>query len=331
MTLAQRYEKSAKAEDREKAIVLRQAIELATREGIDNQFNKLVAALTSSGITLQEINAAIGQNEQLSRNLREMIAILLSDSQSAKLKEEQQRLAELLKMLDAVLRAQKIERSKTEAGKLEGEQFAKGQAKVTADTKKLSEAMGKDKKAGDPKDGKGQPKDGKGQPKDGQPKDGQPKDGQPKDGQPKNGQGQPKDGDGKDGDKKDQPPSDDPPGREQVKDAIENQNNAEKNLKKNDKEKASNEQDEAIKKLEEVRKEIERRLKQMREEEQEKLLANLEARMQKMLGLQIQVYDDTKRLHGTIQSNPDQKASRNEDLKAGDLVGPREPDRYGSQ
>jgi hypothetical protein len=321
LTLAQRYEKSAKAEDREKAVVLRQAIELATREGIDNQFNKLVAALTSSGITLQEINAAIGQNEQLSRNLREMIAILLSDSQSAKLKEEQRRLAELLKMLDAVLRAQKIERSKTEAGKLEGEQLAKGQAKVTADTKKLSDAMGKDKKAGDPKDGKGQPKDGKGQPKDGQPKDGQPKDGQPKDGQPKNGQGQPKDGDGKDGDKKDQPPSDDPPGREQVKDAIENQNNAEKNLKKNDKEKASNEQDEAIKKLEEVRKEIERRLKQMREEEQEKLLANLEARMQKMLGLQIEVYDATRRLHGTIQSNPDQKASRNEDLKAGDLSG----------
>ena len=237
LTLAQRYEKSSKAEDREKAIVLRQAIELATREGIDNQFNKLVAALTSSGITLQEINAAIGQNEQLSRNLREMIGILLSDSQSAKLKEEQRRLAELLKMLDAVLRRKKIERSKTEAGKLDGEQLAKGQAKVTGDTKKLSDAMGKDKKAGEPKDSKGQPKDGKGEPKDGQPKDGQPKDGQPKDGQPKNGQGQPKDGDGKAGDKKDQPPSDDPPGREQVKDAIENQNNAEKNLKKNDKEK----------------------------------------------------------------------------------------------
>jgi len=59
----------------------------------------------------------------------------------------------------------------------------------------------------------------------------------------------------------------------------------------------------------------------MREEEQEKLLANLEARMQKMLGLQIEVYDATRRLHGTIQSNPDQKASRNEDLKAGDLSG----------
>jgi hypothetical protein len=318
LTLAQRYEKSSKAEDREKALVLRQAIDLATREGIDNQFNKLVSTLTASGITLQEINAAIGQNEQLARTLREMISILLTDSQAAKLKEEQRRLAELLKMLDAVLRAQKVERSKTEAGRLEGEQLAKGQAKVTSDTNKLAQAMGKDKKndgKGEPKDGKkGEPKDGKGEPKDGKDGKGDPKDGkgQPKDGQP---------GEPKDGDKKDQPPSDEAPGREQVKDAIQNQNNAEKNLKKNERDKASGEQDEAIKKLEEVRKEIERRLKQLREEELERLLANLEARCQRMLALQIEVYEGTKRVHGAIQANEGQKASRNEDLKAGDLSG----------
>jgi hypothetical protein len=311
LTLAQRYEKSSKAEDREKAIVLRQAIDLATREGIDNQFNKLVATLTSSGITLQEINSAIGQNEQLARTLREMIAILLTDSQAAKLKEEQKRLAELLKMLDAVLRAQKVERSKTESGRLEGDQLAKGQAKVTKETEKLSKAMGNDKKS-DPKDGKGEPKDGKGEPKDGK---GDPKDGK---GQPKDGQsGDPKDGDGKPN--PDQPPPEQ--AREQVKDAIQNQNKAEDNLKKNDKDKASNEQDEAIKKLEEARKEIERRLKQLREEEQERLLANLEARCQRMLAMQIEVYEGTKRIHSTIQANQDQKPSRNEDLKAGDLSG----------
>src|SRR5438105_4500320 len=103
LTLAQRYEKSSKAEDREKAVALRQAIDLAAREGIDNQFNKLVATLTASGISLQEINAAIGQNEQLTKALREMIDILLTDNQTAKLKEEQRRLADLLKKLDRVI------------------------------------------------------------------------------------------------------------------------------------------------------------------------------------------------------------------------------------
>jgi hypothetical protein len=367
LTLAQRYEKSGKQEDREKAVVLRQAIELAAKEGVDNQFNKLVATLTASGISLQDINAAIGQNEQLTKTLREMIDLLLTDNQTAKLKEEQRRLQELLKRLDKIIREQKLERSKTESGRLDGDQLAKTQGKVTKDTKDLSKDMGngknsktgKDGKDGKPKDGKNDskdPKDGKpkdGQPKDGQPKDGQPKDGKPKDGQPKDGQpkdeqpkdGQPKDGQPKDGQPKDgqpkegqpndsQPSDQQPkdgqkqpqqdqeegtPGRKQVQDAIENQGDAEKNLRRNDKKQASGDQDEAIKNLDEVRKEIERRLRQLREEEQLRKLANLEARCRAMLAMQIEVYEGTKRVHATIQANEGQKATRNEDLKAGEL------------
>jgi hypothetical protein len=345
LTLAQRYEKSGKQEDREKAVVLRQAIELAAKEGIDNQFNKLVATLTASGVSLQDINAAIGQNEQLTKTLREMIDLLLTDNQTAKLKEEQRRLQDLLKRVDKIIREEKLERSKVESGRLDGDQLAKSQGKVTKDTKDLSKEMGnkKDAKDGkaDPKNGKkgdskdkpkdGQPKDG--QPKDGQPKDGQPKDGQPKDGQPKNGQpkdAQPKDGQPKDGQPSDQQPKEGQkqqqqeqeegtPGRKQVQDAVENQQDAEKNLKRNDKKQASANQDDAIKNLEDVRKEIERRLRQLREEEQLRKLANLEARCRQMLAMQIEVYEGTKRVHGTIQANEGQKPTRNEDLKAGEL------------
>jgi hypothetical protein len=383
LTLAQRYEKSSKAEDREKALVLRQAIDLAAKEGIDNQFNKLVATLTASGISLQEINAAIGQNTQLTRTLREMIDLLLTDNQTAKAKEEQRRLQDLLKRLEGVIREQKLERSKTESGRIDGDRLAKGQGKVTDATQKLHKDMGpkdakgepkngkgepndgkpKDDKGGpkgdqkDPKDGKpkdGQPKDGKpndakpkdgdpkqpkgdpkgdpkdGKPQDGQPKDGDPKDGQPKDGKPKDGkpqQGQPQQGQPQDGDQQPKPkdqqqqqPQDEAmPGRKQVQDAIENQHDAEKNLKKNDNKKASDDQSEAIKKLEDVRKEIERRLKQLREEELERLLANLEARCNRMLALQIEVYEGTKRVHVAVQENPDGKPTRADDQKAGDL------------
>jgi hypothetical protein len=342
-----------------------------------------------------------------------MIDLLLTDNQTAKLKEEQRRLQELLKKLDKIIREQKVERSKTESGRLDGDQLAKSQSKVTEDTKNLSKGMGNPK---DPKDAKGdaksEGKDGKpktegkddtkqakGDPKGNQPPKGDPKDpkdgeakggkpgdaeakgGDPKDGQggeakpkpagePKDpkenksdpaenkakpeGKGEPKPGEGS-GEAKGQPkpsqgqppqgqpgqpkpagdPSDQPPpngqpqppppaeegtpGRKQVKDAIENQSDAEKNLKKNDKGKASGDQDEAIKNLEEVRKEIERRLKQLREEELERLLANLEARCRRMLALQIEVYEGTKRVNTTIQANEGQKPSRNEDLKSGEL------------
>src|SRR5438067_2339434 len=194
LTLKQRLEKSSKPEDREKAAVLQQAIDLASKEGVDNQFSKLVATLTANGITLQEINGAIGQNQELVKTLREMIAILPTDSQSARNREEQKRLEDLLKQLVKVIRAQKVERSKTESGKVEKHALAKGQLKVTQDTKGLHKDMGK---VGE-KDAK--PKEGEGKPKEGQPKDGQPKDGK---GQPKDGKGQPKDGQPKDGQPKD--------------------------------------------------------------------------------------------------------------------------------
>jgi hypothetical protein len=428
LAMAQRYEKSAKPEEREKALVLRQAITLAEKEGVDNQFNKLVVTLTSSGITVGELNAAVGQNEMLTKALREMIAILLSDNQSAKLKEEQLRLQDLLKRLEKLIRDQKLERSKTESGRVEADQLARGQAKVTDDTRKLSKVMdGKDGKDGkgerdtkgeargegkngkpqaegrdDTKDPKGDAKDPQGgegkpnEPKDGagkpsEPKDGQQgeaKGGQPGEGQgqpqgneakprpentpdgaqpmdpaenkartegkgenkpgqgegqargPKDGQGQPSQGqqgqpgqpkgegqqgqqgqpgEGQPGQQQPPPDGEEPtPGRERVKDAIENQDNAEKNLQKNDRKKASNEQDEAVQKLEAARKEIERRLKQLREEEMERILANLEARCQKMLAMQTEVYDNTKRIHTAIEAYPDRKATRMEVQKAGD-------------
>jgi hypothetical protein len=337
LALAQRYEKSSKPEERERALVLKQAIELAAKEGVDNQFNKLVVTLTGSGVTLAEINAAMGQNEQLIKTLNEMISVLMTDNQSAKLKEEQRRLQELLKQLERVIREQKLERSKTEAGRQEGKELAKSQGKVTEDTKKLSKAMdpkaNEKGKTGEPNDGQGKSKDGDGKPKDGggKPKDG---DGKPKDGggKPKDGDGKPKDGDGKPGQPMpgDGQPNDGQQGQQsqeeqlpqrQVKDAVENQQNAEDRLKKNDRQKASNEQDEAIKKLEEARKEIERRLKQLREEEQLQRLANLESRCNRMLAMQIAVYEATKRLHGTVLRNEGQKPSRADDLKAGELSG----------
>ncbi|HTK75697.1 MAG TPA: hypothetical protein VL371_10600, partial [Gemmataceae bacterium] len=190
LALAQRYEKSSKPEERERALVLKQAIELAAKEGVDNQFNKLVVTLTGSGVTLAEINSAMGQNEQLIKTLNEMISVLMTDNQSAKLKEEQKRLQELLKQLERVIREQKVERSKTEAGRQEGKELAKSQGKVTDDTKKLSKAMDPKGKTGEPKDGDGKSKSGDGKAKDG---DGKSKsgDGKARDGKSKSGDGKP--------------------------------------------------------------------------------------------------------------------------------------------
>ena len=144
-------------------------------------------------------------------------------------------------------------------------------------------------------------KSGEGKPKDGKPKDGKPGDGPPKDGQPKDGSGNPP------------PPSQGnapkTPGQKNVEQAVPPQQQAEKELDKDKRPDASKEQSKAIKELEEAMRELEKRLKQLREEEKAKLLANLEARCNRMLAMQTEVYNQTKFIHETITKNSGQKAT----------------------
>ncbi len=186
-------------------------------------------------------------------------------------------------------------------------------------------------KDGQPKDGQpkdGQPKDGQpkdGQPKDGQPKDGQPKDGQPKDGQPKDGQpkdGQPKDGQPKDGQPKDEdsqskesdtgesqkpnqsskkkeqqkPESKEDKAKKRVESARKRMQNAQEKLEEKNRDEAVEEQREAERELREAIDELERILRQLREEEIERSLVDVETRLRKMLDLQRVVREQTEKL-----------------------------------
>jgi hypothetical protein len=196
---------------------------------------------------------------------------------------------------------------------------------------KKGDPKGGDPKDGDPKDGdpkggdpkKGDPKGGdpkKGDPKGGDPKGGDPKKGDPKGGDPKGGD--PKGGDPKGGDPKNQDnpsqqnPNQQTPGKKQVQDAIEKQKQAEQELEKNKRDEAGKKVDEAITKLEEAKKELEKRLKQLREEEMERLLANLQQRCERMLAMQIEVYEGTKRVYTLVQAYPDKKPTRAEEQQS---------------
>src|SRR5262249_39809367 len=79
--------------------------------------------------------------------------------------------------------------------------------------------------------------------------------------------------------------------------------------KKGDRDNASKKEDEAIRRLEEAIKELEKRLKQLREKELAKLLGNLEERVGRMLQMQIQVYEATKRIDEVVQKNKGQKTT----------------------
>ena len=209
---------------------------------------------------------------------------------------------------------------------------------------------GKDKdgkgKDGDPKDGKG--KDGKGKdgdPKDGKGKDGKGKDGDPKDGKGKDGKGKdgdPKDGKGKDGKGKDGDPMDGmgkdgkggdesadagkqplPPekdnARKRIQEGIELQEESEKKIAKEDRKAASNKQGDAIDKLKEAQKKLEDLLRQLREEEIDRVLVQLQARCIEILRLQTEVRGGTVEVQTSVNARPDRRADRADEQRALEL------------
>src|SRR5439155_24436369 len=97
----------------------------------------------------------------------------------------------------------------------------------------------------------------------------------------------------------------------QIEDANKYQKQAETDLEKKEREKANDKavenQTKAIEKLEEAKKKLEDLLKQMREEEIERILADLEKRCRYMLALQIEVRDGTVSLDKDIEKTDDKK------------------------
>jgi hypothetical protein len=166
---------------------------------------------------------------------------------------------------------------------------------------------------GKPGESKGQGQ-GKGEAKPGKPSEGKPgsSGGKPGQGKPSSGKsGQPKPGQGKPsgspppGNQDDQ--NNDNPVKKQIEDANKYQKQAEIDLDKAKRDGAVDNQTKAIKELEAAKKKLEDLLRQMREEEMERLLADLEKRCRYMLQMQIEVRDETVVLDRDITKEPEQK------------------------
>ena len=391
LRLAQRLENSPKAEDRDKAQALKNALKSASEQGIEVKFTTLILALKTSNAfkNIDTLQGVLTQNQEIRDDLRKLIDVLLKDDRESALRKEREEVQKLLEKLKEVIEKQERVQANTELGKLGKTDIAKAQNKVTKETKDLvdpkkagdpkdgkdskdgkgkdgkdsKDGKGKDSKDGDPKDGKGKdskdgdPKDGKGKDskdgdskdgkgkdsKDGDPKDGKGKDskgGDPKDGKGKDSKGgDPKDGKGKDskggdpkdgkggdpmdskaGESADMPPNPETQiAKKQIQEGVKEQEAAEKKIEKDDKQGASEDQAKAVDKLKQAQKKLEELLKQLREEEIERLLAQLQGRCEKMLAMQIAVKDGTVALDKIITGNPDKKSSRAEDQKALEL------------
>src|SRR5947209_8975948 len=103
LRLAQRMETSSKAEDRDRAVMLKKAIELAGKEGTDLKFDRLVGLLKDSkALDLDSVVAIMEKNKDLAKDIREILKLLLMDNRDAELRAEIARLQDLIKKLNEI-------------------------------------------------------------------------------------------------------------------------------------------------------------------------------------------------------------------------------------
>ncbi|MEM6364792.1 MAG: hypothetical protein AAF745_10220, partial [Planctomycetota bacterium] len=112
------------------------------------------------------------------------------------------------------------------------------------------------------------------------------------------------------------PPSPQEQARRQMESAIERMRQAEQSLDENNRSEATQQQREAEEKLRNAIDQLEKILRQLREEEIERELAKLEARLRRMAKMQSDVLDQTTQLAQT----PSSQRTRATLLKAGDLA-----------
>jgi len=315
--------------DTERAELLKRAYGQSRDNNISNSLERITSLLSGE----KRLGDAVGAQTEVVANLQALLLLLQSDDLKDSLKQEQERIKDLLKNLRTVIGKHKRARTANDRGEA-AERVAQRQADAAKKARDLvqkiegqdadqTDEQSKDGKSKDGKSKDGKSKDGKskdGQGKDGQGKDGKGKDGKSKDGKGKDGQGKDgkgkdgkgkdgkgKDGKGKDGKSKDGKSKDGKskdgqqseqdtsktPGRDEIKRARQEMERAIEELKKKSRESAADHQDEALRELLKAKEKLEEILRQLREEERKLLLAALEARFQKMLAMQLAVYRDT--------------------------------------
>ncbi len=287
---------------------------------------------------VQLLNDANLKDAQARQNLvldelRSLLELLESEDRGKRVRDELKRHQEYLKEIDRLLRMQRGIRGQTEGGAAQ-KRLANSQQKAADRTGKLADEIKKNEESPDPEnaqadsddepsdsDGEAVPKDKKdgtdersdsesNKSKSNESKPGENSEGngdsksKPKDGpaQPSQNQGNPGEGSQNSDGSPPQPQQQQAnPVRKRVEAAQDRMRKAQQNLEDANRKKSVENMIAAEAELAAARKELEEILRQLREEEVERMLAMLESRFRQMLEREIRVYERTRKLDGIVQ------------------------------
>jgi hypothetical protein len=294
--MLQMAELSAQTDPR-RAALLKKAIAQSKDQLIAVRIERLIEFLEKD-----QLSPAIENQTQLDQELRGLLEMLLSENRAKRIQSEKARLREYLKRLGNILKQEKDVQART-ADRDDVKLLAGQQGKIAEKTGGLAkdiqtnEEGGLQKAEGGEENNSDDKNKGRGQ--------NQGESQQGKDQARKEVQDQQND---------DQSGN---PARKRLDAAQKRMDEARKKLEKAQHEGAAKDQEEAVKELEQAKAELEQILRQLREEEVQRVLAMLEARFRKMLEMQRDVYDGTVRL----DKIPPAERTHNHEIESSRLSG----------
>lgn len=287
------------AGDPRRAALLRKAVAQSKEQLIGVRLETLVGLLGKD-----QLSRALENQTQVDQDLYALLELLMSENRAKSIENEKARIREYLKQLNTLIKQEKDIQGRTVGGD-NPKRLADEQGKVAEQTGGLAKDIKKneEKPQGSPKkaeDKKGESGKGKGD-KGGDGQSGKGESGKSEDSQSEGQQ---------------QSPSENP-ARKRLEAAQQRMKEAEEKLKAAQRQGAADKEEEAIRQLEQAKSELENILRQLREEEIERILAMLEARFRKMLQMQEEVYDGTVRLDKV----PPSERTHNHEIEASRLSG----------
>jgi hypothetical protein len=293
------------ATDPRRAAMLKKAVAQSKDQLITVQFERLVGLLDK-----EQLSRAMENQGTLDKDLKAILELLMSENRAKRLESEKARIARYLKFLGELIKDQKGIQGRTpgdqDPAKLAGEQGRLADKtgglskdiKANEDTPQSSQktAQPQGKQDGDPKN-KPAPKGGKPTP--------------PGNETEKPSQGQ----DSQQAPSPDQPENEQSAARKRIETAEQAMREAQQKLDQANRNDAIKDQEEAIRQLQQAKAALEEILRQMREEEMDRVLAMLEVRIRKMLQMQREVLDGTVRL----DKIPERARTHEHDIEAGNL------------
>ena len=162
LRLAQRWEKSDNADDKERSKSLRAVLKLIEEKGLDKNFKDLVDGLGKNNPNGGDFNDLIDKDKKLREALNQILELLQTEDEIDRIRRLIAETKEAIKVIGELKRTQENIQAQTDGAKGDPNKIAQAQKDLADKTQKVADAINKTKGGQDAKGGDaGKPQDPK--------------------------------------------------------------------------------------------------------------------------------------------------------------------------